>query len=179
MERLAVLLRVGGQHIAGGDWTTFLQAAKTSGIDSRLVIVLMLSLAGKGAALRKRPDTVAVETSTMHSEDIHGTECAALICATGMKQLMHVERSANVSNVVPIQPGNSSGWMQLVKLFSAFDPFDQVDLLLRVKPRASDGAKLSHAFDALIDMHLAGLVASGGFPYLNGLLWIQPRKRLA
>jgi hypothetical protein len=178
-DRLAVLLRVGGHHITDEDWTDFLQAVESSKIYQRLVVVLLLSLARQDAALRKHPGTTAIAASRIESCQIEHSKDATLICAAGMKQLMHLERLGGNTTAKPIQLSTSHGWKQLVDLFKMLGSVAQVNLLLQVRPREKDGENIRLAFDELVDMHLASLVESGGFPFMDRLLWQEPPKRAA
>jgi hypothetical protein len=180
VERLAVLLRLGGHHISNEDWTNFLQAVKSSDIDPRLVVVLLLSLARQDAALRKHPDTIAISLSPIYAYrnvDPYRNDrskFATIICVAGMKQLMRVERLGSGNNTKPIQLSNRPGWKRLVDLFKLLTPVDQASLLLQVKPREADGANITLSFEELVGMHLVDLVASQGFIYLDRLLWKEP-----
>lgn len=179
VQHLVALLPIAGRHISDEAWTNFLQQAKDSNIDPRLIVVLQQSVAGDNAAPGKDPDTVWVPTSDVLLGVIGGPKLAAMICAAGMKEMMRVDRLGVVNNARPTQLSLRPAWKQLAYIFDIFYPATQVDLLLQVKPRESDGANIGLAFDELLDMHLAGLVESGTFSCMNQWLWREPSKRSA
>jgi hypothetical protein len=179
LQHLAALLHVAGHHISDQAWTDFLQGVEAICIDPRLVNFLLLSLARDDAALRKRADVVALANSTMSHREINGPETARLICAAGMKQLMSMERLGRVGNAMPNQLSHRRGWKQLAHLFRLFTPKNQVDVLLQLKARNSDGANIRAAFDELLATHVAGLVESGRFMLLHRSLAGEPAKRSA
>ena len=166
-NRLLEVLRNGAQHIAPNAWQNFLKAANDAGLNCKLIQLALLApdVARKDAGIRQITESLPLDLDKPTLEALAQLAADAAddpmlepittrIIAGGFFHLMHAERE-RVSNF-------EAKWLWLEKCMRTLHPFQQMEILLQLRPSEQDCESKKLAFDELLAAHLDALLKNEG-----------------